>query len=244
MKLLVAPDVWGEGSSAPIEMLLRDVASHLLSCLRDAATETICVVRAPPFDPNPRTRCRESSSDPIVIQLNTSDTFWAQYSYQFSHEFCHALQPYEALYGTPNSWFHEALCELASLFVLRRMAKTWRTNPPCLHRASFSEALADYVANLLADPKRRLPPKATLPDWLALQEDSLRKDHEQRDKNAVMASELLPLFENDPSGWNTVRRFPPSSSAFKDYLLEWRSQVDPMDQPFVDTIVQRFKEPA
>ena len=58
------------------------------------------------------------------------DRKWAKFGYQFSHEFCHVLSNYENLKANPNNWFHEAICELASVFTLRRMAERWPTHPP------------------------------------------------------------------------------------------------------------------
>ncbi|MCP6756902.1 hypothetical protein NL533_35270, partial [Klebsiella pneumoniae] len=68
----------------------------------------------------------------IVLKLDTSNTFWSQYAYQFAHEFCHVLCGYRE--DDPGTqWFEETLCETASLFVLRAMAREWKTAPPYPH---------------------------------------------------------------------------------------------------------------
>ena len=77
----------------------------------------------------------------------------------------------------------------------------------------------------------------TLSTWLRSEEESLRQDRYQRDKNAVVAYSLLPIFETEPVGWNAIRRLPDSTATFQDYLLEWHRQVEPSDKPFV-TLVQ------
>ena len=78
----------------------------------------------------------------------------------------------------------------------------------------------------------------TLSGWLLSEEESLRKDCNQRDKNAVVAYSILPILESEPAGWNAVRGLPNSSAMFKDYLLDWHSQVEPVDKPFVNRVIQ------
>ena len=109
---------WGNISADDIEVLLNNVAKHLTEHLRDPFTGHIQVKRGDP----PKTLIRSTPGQgPITVQLAVHDSYWAQFAYQFAHEFCHALTDYEQLYGSGNEWFHEALCELASVFVLRRM---------------------------------------------------------------------------------------------------------------------------
>ena len=242
MRLVVARDGWCEARPVDVEALLANVAVHLTRCLQDGLEQTICVVPAPPGVLYPRTLNRSSSDAPVVIWLTARGRKWAQYSFQFGHELCHAVQPHERLAGTANSWFHEAVCEVASLFVLRRMSKTWPTDPPFPNCADYAGALSDYAEGRLQRPEHQLPSAMTLSRWVASQEESLRRDHEQREKNAVVAGELLPLFEDDPHGWNAIRRFPESSARFDDYLTEWRDQVDSVCRGFVETIIRRFSE--
>ena len=128
------------------------------------------------------------------------------------------------------------------MFVLRRMSETWRADPPYPNWAKYSESLFSYAEDRLVHPEHQLPPSTSLSNWVASQEDTLREDSEQREKNSVVAGELLPLLESDPSGWNAIRAFPTSSARFKDYLSEWRDQVDAVDRAFVETIIRRFEE--
>ncbi len=82
----------------------------------------------------------------------------------------------------------------------------------------------------------------TLSAWLLSEEESLRKDPYQRNKNAVVAYSLLPIFESELAGWDAIRRLPDSSGTFKNYLLDWHSQVALTDKPFVKRIIQLFEE--
>ena len=73
---------------------------------------------------------RENREGPFVVQLTARDRKWSKFAYQFSHEFCHLLSGHDRLRDNPNQWFHESLCELASVFTLRQMAKQWLISPP------------------------------------------------------------------------------------------------------------------
>ena len=241
MNIVVAPYGWAEARPRDIEALLRNVASHMNRFLRPPFAGTIIVVPAPCDDWGPRTHYRPSTRDPFFIQLTARGRKWAQFAYQFSHELCHVLSDYERLREGPNNWFHEAICELASVFTLRRMAERWPICPPYPNWTEYSEALAKYAVELLSHQERRLPAGATLRDWLSTREDELRKDPRQRDKNAVVAHSLLPIFESQPAGWNAIRSLPDSSATFGDYLLEWHARVEPANKPFVKRILEAFE---
>lgn len=242
MQIIVDPSNWGEASLGDIEALLLDVASHIQKFLRKPLEGAIVVRPAPAYDWVPKTLFRESTEGPFFIQLTARDRKWSRFSYQFSHEFCHVLSEHERLKNSPNNWFHETICELASVFTLRRMAERWPSNPPYANWADYAESLASYAQERLSRKEHQLPEGITLSAWLLSEEEGLRKDPYQRCKNAVVAYSLLPIFESDPTGWNAIRRLPDSSALFKDYLSDWHSQVEPIDKPFVNCIIQLFEE--
>ena len=242
MQLKVVGSNWGDVSSHSIEVLLTDVASHLILPFREPLSGNIVVAPTPNADDDPITPYRPSQQAPFTILLSARDSFWSQFAYQFSHELCHVLPDYERLGEGPNGWFHEAICESASVFTLRRMAERWRTCPPYPGRTDYAESLASYADSYLSGEEHRLPVGTTLSDWLLSEEDSLRQDRYQRDKNAVVAYTLLPIFESEPAGWNAIRRLPNSSAMFKDYLREWHSLVEPLDRPFVNRILGLFED--
>lgn len=238
MQLHVLPDNWGNADLNDIQKLLKDTASHLNRLLRSPFRGIIHVGRSP--EKHPRALYRVSSDDPFVIWLSAHDRLWCKFAYQFSHEFCHVLSGYESLRNNPNNWFHESICELASVFALRRMAERWPSNPPYPNWADYAQALQQYSQDLLSCPEAQLPNSITLQDWLFSHEETLRKDRYQREKNALVAYELLPIFESDPTGWNAVRSFPDSSGSLKEYFVEWYSLVDTSDKEFVARLSNAF----
>jgi hypothetical protein len=80
----------------------------------------------------------------------------------------------------------------------------------------------------------------TLQSWLVLHEEALRKDEYQREKNALVAYALLPIFESKPTGWNAIRNLPNSSGNLADYFVDWHSAVDPVDKAFVARLSNAF----
>ena len=99
-----------------------------------------------------------------------------------------------------------------------------------------------------------MPVGMTLSVWLRCEEEALRRDtaaaltsntrisDELRHKYAIVAYALLPIFESEPTGWNAIRSLPESSAKFKQYLHDWHSQVESIDKPFVNCIIQLFED--
>ena len=241
MEIRVESDHWGEGQRCDIEALLRNVASHLTRYLREPMEGTIVVLPTASTEDDPITGYRSTPEEPHIILLQALDRPWSKFSYQFAHELCHVLSGYERLKSNPNGWFHEAICELAAVFVLLDMAESWTTYPPFPHWNEYAAHLSDYANELLIRPERQLPPGFNLTQWLSVQEDSLRQDRYQRDKNAIVAYTLLPLFRNEPTGWNAVGRMPSASAMFHDYLREWSTLVEEVDKPFLKCLLEAFE---
>ena len=206
IQLSVSQGAWGDIQPNKIAVLLQDTAFQINRLLRIPFHGRIQVIPSP-LD-HPRILYRSSPSEPYTIWISARDNFWCQFAYQFAHEFCHALSNYEKIKENPNNWFHEAICELASIFTIQCMAQRWRTRPPFPNQKNYAAALKEYSQNLL----KQLPEGMSLNDWLSLHEDELRETSvnqpEQRNNQALVASQLLPVFQQTPSGWNAIRKLP------------------------------------
>ena len=242
IQLHVSQTDWGDIQPNEIAMLLQDTAFHINRLLRVPFHEKIQV--DPSQVDHPKVLYRSSTEEPYIVWISAQDRFWCKFAYQFAHEFCHVLSGYENLRENPNNWFHEAICELASVFTIRRMARRWRTHPTFPKRTDYAAALKDYWQNLLNNQEAQLSEDITLHSWLSLHEDELREDpvaeQEQRNNQALVAYQLLPLFEKTPNGWNAIRKLPNSSDKLADYLVNWYSAVDPDDKIFVAEISKAF----
>jgi hypothetical protein len=232
MRIIVASGDWGNARLCDIEKVLANTASQLNRLMRLPFSGSILVVPVPSSE-TPIALYRNSPEQPFVVGLTTHDRHWCQFAFQFSHEFCHILSNYESLKDNPNQWFHETICEVASVFCLRRMAEEWVTHPPYANWATYSTALASYAQERLSRQESKLPSGASLSEWLSAQEVSLRKNAMQRDLNSVVAYALLPAFEDNPAGWNAIREFPHSTGQLTDYTADWQGRVDSADKPFV-----------
>ena len=220
--------------------LLKNTAFHINQYLSNPFDETIKVRPAPIEDYVPRVLFRDSPNDPYIIQLTARNMEWAQYAYQFAHEYCHVLSNYGQLENNKNGWFHEALCELASIFTLRSMAKQWKSNAPFPQWIDYADKLDSYAENRLSNPNTQLLEGMSLQAWLLDNEDMSRtsdyKTEVERNKQGLVAYQLLPLFEETPTGWNAIRNLPTSNGYLKDYLMDWYSLVDQEDKQFVARI--------
>lgn len=185
---------------------------------------------------------KRSDKGEIVVRLNTGKTYWSQYAFQFSHEFCHVLCEYDPdPHG--NDWFEESICELASLYTLRQMGKTWKTKPPYPHWKSYAKHLTQYAADRIADGQ--LKKGETLAKWFKKNSEALYASATRRELNLVVATQLLPMFEAEPDHWQAVgylnKAKPKSKQTFQQYLSDWFRHCPKRHQPFVKKIAKHFE---
>jgi hypothetical protein len=200
---------------------------------------------------HPQTDFKRTPSGRIGIGLSARDTHWAQYAFQFAHEFCHALANYsndpQRSVRYPrhaNLWLEESLCETASLFALRAMSRSWRTAPPYPAWRSYAPWLNDYVEHRLALPEHQLPARTSFLVWFRENQAALRQNSDLRDRNTIIAIQFLPIFEAEPRGWGAVAFLNRGSSNLEESLaqrlVEWRSQCPEDLRPFVTRLAGVF----
>jgi len=139
----------GRVSSADIAAVLKSAAFEIWRYCLHTKLEGIDVYYRPD---QPQTDFKRTSSGRIGIGLSARDTHWAQYGFQFAHEFCHALANYS---GNPqklvrysqqaNLWLEESLCETASLFTLKAMSRSWRDRSSLSGLAELRSLVNNYV---------------------------------------------------------------------------------------------------
>ena len=177
----------------------------------------------------------------IRVKLNTGGRHWAQMVYQFAHEMTHILCDYDDKHR-PTKWFEESLCETASLFVLRKMAQTWKTNPPYPNWKDYSASLDAYTAEIL--PRTKPPPGKTFVQWYGENSEALRGNATDRARNQIVAGMLLPLLEAEPEAWQSIEQLNkevfPGPYTFSDYLRAWHRRCGPKQQKFVAQVAAAF----
>lgn len=185
---------------------------------------------------------RRGKNGEIFVRLNTGGTYWAQYSYQFAHEFCHILCNYDPD-KTGNKWFEESLCETASMFVLRRMGESWKTDPPFKHWKNYSKHLTSYAKDRI--DKHPLPKGKNLKSFFAHNMKELHRNATNRELNSVVAAKLLPLFEASPKSWEAVHWInagkPAKPQTFEAFLKDWHGNVPAKHKAFVAEIAGVFE---
>lgn len=186
----------------------------------------------------------------IRIGVTTRGTYWSQLAFQFSHEFAHALAGHcgdwretrdRIRRPNPHLWLEEALCETASLFALRAMAREWEAQPPYPNWKSYAPSLTSYAANRIEEAHKTLPAGADFPAWLRRNEMTLRQDPVRRDLNLVVASRLLPIFERQPAGWEAMTHLNRGAASGNDgdlrqRLAAWRAACPQAHRGFVGEV--------
>lgn len=244
----IQPGDWGHASVENIRAVLKSAGGEVWKHCRNSHVDRIRVRRS---DSSPITYFHRDKDGAVLVGLNTKDLYWAQYAYQFAHEFAHVLADHAGdakrkwhTTDGANKWFEETLCETASLFALRSMARAWATNPPYPNWKGFAPKLHDYAEKLLQDPARTLPAGRDFSAWFRETEPSLRTNATQRARNGLMAARLLPFFEQEPQHWEAMVWLNlgtrDASLPFPRYLAEWRDACPPEHRPFVAKLATQF----
>jgi hypothetical protein len=143
-----------------------------------------------------------------------------------------------------NSWLEESLCETASLFTLRAMSRSWSIAPPYPAWKNYARWLNHYAEQRLAQPGHLLPAGTPFLAWFKQNEPALRANPAVRDRNTVIAIQLLPLFEAYPRGWETLvflnRGSRRGDASLAQRLAEWRSQCPQDLRPFLGRLAGAF----
>ena len=245
--ITVAPTGWGQATAAEVRAVFISAAGEIWKHCPDTRVGGIVVVHR---NDHPQTEWERGAGGRIVIGIEARDRRVAQLAFQFAHEFCHALAAHSNDWrrtwreeGKPNHWLEESLCGTASLFALRAMARSWQTAAPDREWTSYAPEFSKYAQESMGE-SARLPRGVTFPEWLRRNETAMRGNPNLRAKNAMVAAQLLPLFEDDPRGWEAVtfmnlgehdRKMP-----LPRFLAEWQRNCPPKLQGFVAKVALVF----
>jgi hypothetical protein len=238
LELTLAKTGWGDASRDDAEAVLRSAAEQLLPHFPDVRLEPLFVQ---PFG-GPITLFERNADGQVVVKLATTDARWAQYAFQFAHELGHVLCRFDDRGDRGNHWFEESVCELASLYTLRRMGERWRTAPPYRNWRDYAKHLTAYAqARLDGHP---LPDGQTLGAWYAVNAGALRKNPTDRRRSTTVAAALLPLFERTPAGWAAIHYLnqnePDAARPFARHLQRWHDECPEEHKQFVRAVANEF----
>lgn len=243
--LTVVNGNWGATSLAAVRAVLASACDVLTEAF---GTPPDAPVRVAPWDQDPRTLYDKR---PYEIRLTARDRYWSRYVHQFSHELCHVMIGFDRYREHRHKWFEETLCEMASLFVLYRLALLWEEHPPpdIIGARDFASNHSTYADHIQA----RCPPvrKRQLPEWLAMSLERMEADPCMRELNGVVAVSLLSRFREEPSLWRdcgSLNQWDPGNDpTFGDYLDSWAACLTRRDRTARAPIIVRevlLLEPA
>jgi hypothetical protein len=237
----IDPRGWGEARPEEIAAVLNSAAHELVMHVPELPPIPILVE---PTSGHPFTLYHRSQGNEHVVRLSARDRHWYEFAYEFPHELCHILCDHARYRHREERWFEESLCELASIFTLKRMAISWRRSPPYASWADHASDFREYADDLLEESHRQLPAEMQLKDWYRANAECLRLNAWDREKNELVASCLLSAFEDRPEGWGAIPYLYPSGcgpiESFDLHLTGWlRRTPDPL-RSFVRAIAEKF----
>jgi hypothetical protein len=241
LDLRVQANGFGQVSSSDLTALLQSAGFEIW---RYCASTQLAGIDVYYRSDHPQTNFKRTSAGRIAIGLSARDTHWAQYSFQFAHEFCHTLANFSnrprrsvRFPQQANFWLEETLCETASLFTLRAMSRTWETNPPYAAWQDYAPWFNAYAQERLSLPEHQLPAGKSFQNWFQELQPALRRNSTIRSWNTIIAIRLLPLFEAEPRAWKAVTFLNDGSTGMNDslarHLNEWRTRCPGELRPFV-----------
>jgi hypothetical protein len=242
---------FGVASASDVNAVLQSTAGELCRYWPGTQLPSIDVYHR--LD-HPQTNSRDAAGNRIAIGLTARDTHWAQYSFQFAHECCHALINYGNDDGGlgrdrryANLWLEESLCETASLFTLRALSRSWLIAPPYAAWRTYAPWFYAYAEERLALPEHQLPAGTPFAVWFRANEPALRQNPIRRDRNTIVAAQLLPIFEKEPRGWGALaffRRATNPDQSLSQHFTRWRSRCPRELQRFVKKLAAVFEVEA
>lgn len=237
LQIRVVPGGWGIEAQA-IEPVLYATADELVSMLPSKLAVPIVVSHT---RGNPVALYDRGPAGEYLVRLHASGAGWPLYVYEFAHELCHVLSNHDEHADTRkhNQWFEETLCETASLYALQAVAQKWELSAVPAH-AALAPRLRRFYDALLAERNRELPSGATLAAWLAEHEPQLRGNPYIREKNDLVAKQLLPFFQQDPRRWRALAYLnlhqSDSIAPLADYLTHWNEHAPDEHRGFISEV--------
>ena len=252
LEIVVDSGGWGNASTSNIRAVVQSAAAEIWAYCPGEHLKPLRIYARGDF---PMTDFVHDWRGRVRIGLHTEGNHWAQMAFQFGHEFCHALAQHTAIalrgWHPPqhaNLWFEESLCETGSLFVLQRLALSWAQQPPYPNWQSYAPAMAKYAADRLALPEHQLPADTAFSAWFRENETALRANPRLREKNVIIARQMLPLFEAEPQGWDTLCYLNlgahQQGKPLTQHLAEWQANSPAPVRAFVGKIAALFPPTA
>lgn len=130
---------------------------------------------------------------------------WYSWVYQFAHEYCHHLidgpLKGEELHGL--KWFEETICELSSIYCLKRMEQYCQGHQECRVR-KYANSVEEYIKNRKETADKT---NESLHSYINVNLSLLSEPTYHRDKYKHIAFSILDLFIECPALWRIILNF-------------------------------------
>lgn len=241
LEIKLKKENWGNVSSGEIKKVLGFTAKQLVpySPLLKGAKVEVSRAQSSPIVLHAR-----GKEGAYQVKLNTRERFWTQYAFQFAHELGHIICGYKKGYDG-NQWFEECLCEVASLYCLQSISKTWAQKPPYPRWESYAKEFSKYANSRMRDAK--IPENFSLPNWWRNNRKPLSQNQGMRRQYIWVATKLLPLFQTNPAiAWSACKWLNHTKSnsvrSFRKSLQDWKNSCPgPNQKEFVTQVAKLFE---
>jgi hypothetical protein len=242
MAVIISPVNWAGARVIDLQKVLNSVTEILDLYFESKINDDVLVEHNPSI--GPIVLFDRGPNNEHQVKLSTKGLVWDQHSYQFAHEYCHIRTNY--IKGNQkNKWFEETICELASLFTLRRMAENWAINPPYSNWRGYSSSLFTYAENRIIDDKHKLPVDLDFQSWFENNLADLEKDQYIRESNSLIAIKLLKLFEENTKLWVAMKYYNTWNILESDNIyssfIKWLTVLPDELKPCVEKLIEVFK---
>ncbi len=112
---------------------------------------------------------------------------------------------------------------------------------------NYAPWFSAYAEERLALSKHHLPAGTPFVVWFRANEPALRKDFTRRDRNIIVAAQLLPIFEKEPRGWRALAFFSRPANpnqSLSQHFTKWRSDCPREFQRFLAKLAAVFEVEA
>lgn len=223
---------WGRAQPAEIEDLLNAIARDLLAHFPGRRIGQIVVA---PSTQGPVVLYQRGAQREYQVLLAAKGRNWGEYVYEFSHEFLHILARYDLHQPhvkPSHKWFEETVCEAASLYMLGKYARTWEQSAPRPEWRAYSREMVRFAERAFNEHHRRLPRNVSFEQWFLMHEQALIHKPHLREKNELVAMQLLPILEQT-GDWRALEYLNvdpgDDGSRFHEFLVRWH-QATPRSQ--------------
>ncbi|HBC3519666.1 TPA: hypothetical protein ACVU5T_003740 [Vibrio parahaemolyticus] len=212
---------WPDSESYIKTVLIDNIVNTFMDMVNKTSFPKLMISNDPNRD-CPMVNFDKIADDRTLIFLSSKQgNLWSKIAYQLSHELCHVHANFAEQRGHAFKWLEESLCELASFCNMLKMSRNWELSAPLPFMSVYAPSFNTYVQSML----KVIPHQEQFSEWLNENLQSLKNDACIRDKNKIVALNLMPIFQRDNTAWRAVgyiNKWPVSpEDGLQDYFDSW-----------------------